>query len=133
MYKPNGQEAALVLLHALEERGQRRGKEMTRARVSRMTLKRLWNRESFTDAWLAEVNDWLLSAGWTLVYAGTTFGVMKTSVVENWPRIAWKHLDSVIEDVKQGAYDFSQLEHLLKSKNALGPADKATDREEKEL
>src|SRR5258708_1967553 len=97
MYKPNGRESALLLLRALEERGERRGKEMTRVRVSRFTLKQLWNRENLTDSWLAEVNEWLLSAGWTLVYAGTTFGVVKTSVVENWPRIASKHLDSVIE------------------------------------
>jgi hypothetical protein len=120
MYKPNGRESALLLLRALEERGQRRGKEMTRVRVSRLTLKQLWNREQLTEPWLAEVNEWLLSAGWTLIYAGTTFGVVKTSIVENWPRIASKHLDPVIEEVKQGAYKFKQLEHLLKLTDKTG-------------
>jgi hypothetical protein len=123
MYKPNGREAALLLLHALEERGRRRGKDMTRARVSRVTLRRLWNRENLTDPWLTEVNEWLLSAGWTLVYAGTTFGVVKTSVVENWPRIASKHLDPVIEQVNRGTYDFAELERLLTSERGRTDGD----------
>src|SRR4051812_42184389 len=113
MYKPNSQEAAMLLLRAIEERGERRGKPLTRARLSRVTLKRLWNREKVTEPWLDQVNEWLLSAGWTLVYAGRTFGVVKTDIIENWPRIASKYLDPVIDAVKQGAFDFSQLERLL--------------------
>jgi hypothetical protein len=119
MYKPDCREAAMLLLHAIQERGNRRGKPLTRARLSRVSLKRLWNREQLTEPWLDEVNEWLLSAGWTLVFAGRTFGVLKTDVVENWPRIASKYLNDDIDDVKQGAFDFSQLEHLLKSEQEL--------------
>jgi hypothetical protein len=116
MYKPTGQEAALLLRLALKKRGDARGKEMTRARLSRLTLKLLWNREDLTEAWLAEVNEWLLSAGWKLFYAGTTFGVVKTSVVENWPRVPSKILETQIEELKRGEFDFAQLEHdLLKT------------------
>jgi hypothetical protein len=78
-----------------------------------MTLKRLWNRESLTDPWLAEVNEWLLSAGWTLLHAGSTFGVVRTSVVENWPRIASKRIQEVLDQVARGNFDFSKIEHLL--------------------
>ena len=109
----------MLLLHAIEERGSRRGKPLTRARLSPITLKRLWNREQLTEPWLDEVNEWLLTAGWTLVYAGKTFGVVKTDIVENWPRIASKYLNDEIDDVKQGAFDFSRLEHLLSSKQEL--------------
>jgi hypothetical protein len=119
MYKPDCREAAMLLLHAIQERGNRRGKPLTRARLSRVSLKRLWNREQLAEPWLDEVNEWLLSAGWTLVFAGRTFGVLKTDVVENWPRIASKYLNDDIDDVKQGAFDFSQLEHLLKSEQEL--------------
>jgi hypothetical protein len=59
------------------------------------------------------VNEWLLSAGWTLVDAGTTFGVVKTSVVENWPRIASKRVQGAIDQTRQGTFDFSRLENLL--------------------
>ena len=74
MYKPNAREATLILLRAIEERGERRGSELTRARLSQVTLKRLWNRENLSNSWLAEVDDWLLSADWTLLRAGTTLG-----------------------------------------------------------
>jgi hypothetical protein len=113
MAKVSSREAALILLYALAERGQRRGKELTRARVSQVSLKRLWNRENLNEAWLAEVNDWLLSAGWTLFHAGTTFGVVKKGVVENWPRIASKRIQDVLDQVASGPFEFGSLEHLL--------------------
>jgi hypothetical protein len=112
-YKLEAREAALILLYALAERGQRRGKELTRARVSRVTLKRLWNRENLGEAWLAEVNDWLLSAGWTLLHAGSTFGIVKTSIVENWPRIASKRIQDVLDQITAGSFEFDELERLL--------------------
>jgi len=133
MYKPDCREAAMLLLHAIQERGNRRGKPLTRGRLSRVTLKRLWNREQLTEQWLDEVNEWLLSAGWTLVFAGRTFGAVKTEIVENWPRIASKYLDPVIDEVKQGSFDFSQLEHLLKSEQALGQADQELDGHEEQV
>jgi hypothetical protein len=112
----------MLLLQAIQERGKRRGKPLTRARLSRFTLKRLWNREQLTEQWLNEVNEWLLSAGWTLVFAGTTFGVVQTAVVGNWPRVASKLLDPVIKQVTQGSFDFSGLEHLLRSeKTSITP------------
>src|ERR1700722_16980181 len=121
MNKLSSREAALILLYALAERGQRRGKELTRARVSPVSLKRLWNRENLNEAWLAEVNDWLLSAGWTLLHAGTTFGVVKKSVVENWPRIASKHIQDVLDQISRDEFDFSRLEGVLGPTRATPP------------
>ena len=62
---------------------------------------------------LAEVNNWLLSAGWMLLYAGSTFGVVKKSVVENWPRIASKRIQAVIDKVATGNFEFAKVEPLL--------------------
>lgn len=124
MYKPTSREAALLLLHAIEERGDRRDSELTRARLSRVTLKRLWIRENLSEPWLAEVNDWLLSAGWTLLHAGTTFGVVKKSVVENWPRVSSKHIQDVLDQVGRGEFDFSRLEDLLGATRATQPRSK---------
>jgi hypothetical protein len=114
----------LLLLHAIEERGDRRDSELTRARLSRVTLKRLWIRENLSEPWLAEVNDWLLSAGWTLLHAGTTFGVVKKSVVENWPRVSSKHIQDVLDQVGRGEFDFSRLEDLLGATRATQPRSK---------
>ena len=132
MEKVGSRDAALLLLYALAERGQRRGKELTRARVSRVTLKRLWNRENLNEAWLAEVNDWLMSAGWTLLDAGSTFGVVKKSVVENWPRVASKRIQDVLDQVAAGSFKFDELEHLLQPDRPGEPAQsQSSDRRRK--
>jgi hypothetical protein len=113
VYKPDPREATLILLRAIEERGQRRGRPMTRARLTRITLKRLWNREQLSDEWLRSVNEWLVSAGWVLIDAGKTLGVVKIDVVENWPRVASRHLDELLIAIRAGKYDFVELSHLL--------------------
>ena len=113
MQKVDARQAALTLLYGIEERGERRRKELSRARLSQVTLKRMWSRESLGEAWLAEVNDWLLSAGWTLFYAGTTFGIVKTSVVEDWPRIASKRIQGMLDQVAAGQFNFGTLERFF--------------------
>jgi hypothetical protein len=113
MYKPSPREAALLLLQALEAKGDQRERPLTRARLSRLTLTRLWNREQLNEAWMRDVNEWLLSAGWLLINAGATYGVVKTSVIENWPRVASKHIED-LDQVAQGDFDFSTLEPLFK-------------------
>jgi hypothetical protein len=121
MFKPEPREAAVILLHALDERGQRRGRPLTRARLSRLTLTKLWNREQLTENWIREVNEWLLSAGWALIQAGATFGVVKTEIVENWPRVASKHSKELLEKVACGNFDFSTLEPLFETKARTTP------------
>jgi hypothetical protein len=115
MYKPTAREAAALLLQAIEERGERRGKPLTRARLSRLTLTNLWNREQLNEAWIRDVNEWLLSAGWVVIDAGATYGVLKTAVIENWPRVASKHIKEDLNEVSAGNFDFSKLEPLLQA------------------
>jgi hypothetical protein len=114
MYKPSPREAALLLLQALQAKGQQRGKPLTRARLSRLTLSRLWNREQLNEAWMRDVNEWLLSAGWLVIQAEATYGVVKTSVIENWPRVSSKHIED-LDQVVRGNFDFSNLEPLLQT------------------
>jgi hypothetical protein len=113
--KLSAQESALMVLKALEQRGQRRGKELTRARISGATLKLLGNRETITPQWIDEINEWLLSAGWILINGGSTYAAIKVSVIENWPRVAVKkHLATELAAVKRGKFDFKSLSYLLK-------------------
>src|SRR6185437_1235547 len=114
MYKSTPREAALLLLHALKAKGDQRGKPLTRARLSRLTLGRLWNREQLNEAWIRDVNEWLLSAGWLLINAEATYGVIQTSVIESWPRVASKHIED-LDQVGRGNFDFSTLEPLLQA------------------
>ena len=116
--KLSPREAALITLGALENRGQRRGKELTRARLSAATLKALWNRETLTPQWIEEVNEWLVSAGWILIFVRSTYAAIKVSVVENWPRVASRHLNSEIEKIKRGSQVFEKWAHLLRPQTA---------------
>jgi hypothetical protein len=52
-------------------------------------------------------------ADMTLFFARATYAVVRTSVVENWPRVTSKRLSADLLEVAQGSFDFSTLEHLL--------------------
>jgi hypothetical protein len=93
-----------------------------------LTLTKLWNREQLTEAWIRDVNEWLLSAGWVLIQAGATFGIVKTDVIANWPRVASKHTKNVIDEVARGDFVFSKLEHLLRpTRTITAPSKTLTD------
>ncbi len=108
-------QCALMILLSLQERGARRrdGKALTRARFSKLTLKRLCLRQTITQAWIDRVNEPLMTAGWVLIDAGTTYGAVKVNVVENWPRAISKNLRTVLDQVKNGTFDFDRHEKLL--------------------
>jgi hypothetical protein len=53
----------------------------------------------------------------TLFFAGTTYAVVKTSVVENWPRVTSKRLSADLLKVAQGSFDFATLEPLMAAPN----------------
>lgn len=112
-YKPNGREAALLLLRLIEAKDSGADRPRTRARLAEITLKRLWNRNRLEEQFLAEVSEWLLTAGWALLFAGSTYGAVRTSVVENWSPISSKHIQGELDTVAAGQFDFVKLEHLL--------------------
>ena len=97
---------------------------MTRAQISEGSLKRLWKRERFSDQFLGEVEDWLLSAGWALFYAGGVYGAVKTDAVGNWPTLASSRIASVLDGVALGEFKFTELEYLLSAGDDTATADK---------
>jgi hypothetical protein len=113
VYKPTARECALLLLHLISTKKEESGKAVTRLRVSELSLKRLWGRRRILPEFAEEVADWLARAGMTLFFAGSTYGVVKTAVVEGWPRVTSKRLTADLEAVAQGSFDFSKLGHLL--------------------
>ena len=115
-YKPDARECALLLLRLIEERGKTRTGRMTRVRLAELTLKDLWNREVLSEVFLRDVQDWLLTAGWTF-YAGKSFGAVQTSAVENWPRASSTRLRSDLQKVKTGKFNFEDLEHFMTIKD----------------
>jgi len=106
-------QAALLLLGLFELKDDARGKPMTRARLTPSMLKRLFNRHRLSPAFLDDVADWLLVAGWVFFDAGSTFAIVRVTAVENWPRVFTKPIREKLGDVATGTYDFSAHEHLL--------------------
>jgi hypothetical protein len=112
-YMPNARECALLLLRLFEAREELRKQKMTRARLAEVTLKHLWNRPRLTEQFMSEVEGWLLTAGWALVDAGSTYGAVKIEAVENWPRVSSTLVREEIDEVITGKYRFDDLEHFL--------------------
>jgi hypothetical protein len=124
-YKPNARESTLLFLRLIDAREGWTKKAMTRVRLSELTLKRLWNRQRLTDQFLAEVQEWFLTAGWALVYAGNTYAAVKVDAVQNWPRVSSKRINNEIDAVKNGAFNFEKLEQFFR-----GSRDSQTDDED---
>jgi hypothetical protein len=110
----DGQSALMILL-SLQERGARRksDKPLTRARLSKLTLKRLCLRETITPEWIRQVNEPLMKAGWVLFDAGSTYAAVKVAVAENWPRATSKYVRGTLDQLSNGSFDFDQLNWLM--------------------
>jgi hypothetical protein len=87
--------------------------DVTRARLSETTLRRLFGRQRITPEFLFEVQEWLFRAGWVLFFAGASYAAVKVNVIEGWGRIASKRIKEDLEKVGRGEFDFDSLEHLL--------------------
>jgi hypothetical protein len=99
---PDPKESAILLLLLVGTRP-----STTRVRLSETTLKRLWLRHRLKDEFLADVTEWLFRAGWALFYAKSTFALVKTTVVTDWPRLSSKRMDAALSDVEDGRFDFA--------------------------
>lgn len=127
LYQPTSREAALLVLHLLDQRQRETEREVTRARLSDPTIRRLCGRTRLTHELLFEIQEILLQAGWALFWAGSTYAVIKVSAVEGWARIASKWIRDDLQKVKRGHYDFDELEDLLLTQDASSKDDDEKD------
>jgi len=80
-------------------------------------------RARISSGFLEEVQEWLLVAGWALIFAGTTYAMIKVTAVEGWTRLASKRIAAELESVKKGKFDFASQQHLLTSVDSNGDDD----------
>ncbi|MCG2628826.1 hypothetical protein L6654_19505 [Bradyrhizobium sp. WYCCWR 13023] len=109
---PDPQECAILLL-LLARSGGNEAKEITRFRLSEITLKRLWLRTRITEDLLRDVQEWLARAGWAIFYAGGVYAMVRVDVVENWVRLSSKRLAGELAKVETGNFDFEKFAHLI--------------------
>ncbi len=114
LYQPTARECALLVLRMLQAKVDDSGRAVTRARLSEVTLRKLWVRSGLTNDLLSDIQEILIHGGWALFWAGTSYAIIKLDAVEAWGRISSKRLEAEIEDVKYGRYEkFAELEKLL--------------------
>jgi hypothetical protein len=113
--RPDERQCAMLIVHLLESKQQDLSgdREVTRARLSELTIQRLFKRRQVSPEFLAEVQEWLFRVGWVLFFAGTTYAVVKMKVVDGWGRISSKRIQRDLEKVWTGEFDFDSLEDLL--------------------
>jgi hypothetical protein len=111
--RPDERQTAMLVAHLLATKQEEVPKEVTRARLAEVTLRRVFGRKRFSPDFLAEVQEWLLRSGWVLFFAGNTYAVVQTKVIEGWGRISSKRIGEDLRKVGMGEFDFDSLEHLL--------------------
>jgi hypothetical protein len=118
--RPDERQAAMLVAHLLATKQEGVPKEVTRARLAEVTLRRLFGRKRLSPDFLAEVQEWLSRAGWVLFFAGNTYAVVQIKVIEGWGRISSKRIGEDLRKVGIGEFDFDSLEHLLTERESPG-------------
>jgi hypothetical protein len=80
------------------------------------------------EAFLLEVQEFLLIAGWALFWAGSSYAIVRVSAVEGWPRISSKRIEEDLYRVSRGRFDFGEIEESILSNDDT--ADEEEDRGE---
>jgi hypothetical protein len=111
--RPDGRQCAMLVAHLLETKRTEVMVDLTRARLSELTVRRLFGRQIITPAFLLEVQEWLYRAGWVMFFAGTSYAVITVKVVEGWGLISSKRIADDLDKVGKGQFHFDALEHLI--------------------
>jgi hypothetical protein len=131
--QPTAREAALLILHLVFTRQRETNRQVTRARLSDLALRRLWVRSRISKEFLEDVQETLIHAGWALFWAGSSYAIIKTEAVEGWTLISSKRVTGDLEKISRGSYDYNQLENLLLPQEEASedddPFDKFADEE----
>lgn len=111
--QPSPRECSLLLMHLLKLKERETDKEISRARFSDLTLRRLFCRGMITPKFLGDLNEYLFVGGWALFFAGRSYAVVRTKAVNGWMRISSKLLKDDIRSVSRGSFSFERLENYL--------------------
>jgi hypothetical protein len=113
--RPDERQCALLIAHLLatKQKNLPGDRTITRARLSEISLQRMFKRRRISPELLAEVQEWLFRVGWVLFFAGTTYAVVKMEVINGWGRISSKWIEEDIEKAGRGEFEYDTIEHLL--------------------
>jgi hypothetical protein len=120
---PADWQCALLILRLLQAREEefekKKGKKrnVSRARISQNTIRRLCGRSQITHEFLLQMQEYLLAAGWALFCIGAThYAIIRLESVHGWSRISSKRIADELKLVAQGGFPWKKYEDLLKAK-----------------
>jgi hypothetical protein len=114
LYQSSARECAILILLLLEVRAKEIRKDLSRARISQNTVRRMCGRGQLTTDFVLDLQNILLGAGWCMFCAGPThYAVIRTKAVEGWSRISSNRISKELNDVSRGRYNFKNVERLL--------------------
>jgi hypothetical protein len=116
MKEISASQAALLLRLALERKREsqdERNVRFSRARLTRLTLKRLWKKKELKSSFLDEVAAELLKQGWIFFGADDFYAVVQIRMVRNWTKVSSKVVAGELERFSKGSLDFKKLERKL--------------------
>jgi hypothetical protein len=118
---PTQRQCALLILRlirAREEEFEKKGlkRNVSRARISQNTIRKLCGRSQISADFLLEVQEYLLAAGWALFCIGPThYAIIKLESVLGWGRISNKRIADELKLVPRGNFPWEKHENLLTS------------------
>lgn len=109
-------EAALMILKMRRAYEGESGRELTRFRMSRKTLRLVAGRERVRDALVDELDEALRELGWLLFENGDHYCVLKIDRTDSWQRIASKRIRDELKRAQdpKGKFDFDALAKTLR-------------------
>jgi hypothetical protein len=116
---PNEWQCALLIVLLIQTRqeelkSRRMGRNITRARISQNTIRKLCLRSQLSSEFLLAIQEHLLAAGWALFCIGPThYAVIKVASTQGWGRISSKRIEEELGQVARGTFVWRDHEQLL--------------------
>jgi len=102
-FRPSTAETAMLAALLIQRFAKDRGKEVSRLRLSRGSLRRLAVRSFLEDSWVSEFTEHMRSdQGWIVFADGDEFLFLKQDAVRSWTRIGTKRLDDILTRLRRG-------------------------------
>jgi hypothetical protein len=106
----------LLLIQARENELKKKEskREVSRARISQNTIRRLCGRGQLSADFMLEVQEYLLAAGWALFCIGPNYyALIKLESVQGWSRISSKRIVNELAEVRRGSFKWEAYKELL--------------------
>ena len=110
-HRLTAEQSAIVILYVIDHYRREKGKDITRLRFSKATMRKLCIRRNLHESFAAEVIVELAEWGWTMFAAGDDFALIQTSVLSSWLRLGSKRVAMERKRLRSG--DFKVLQEML--------------------